>query len=504
MPDATPVSLRHAWLRLSASALVLFALTAHRGLQGQDSGWQQFRIIAGQLEHPNGLVLTHPLHYWLGRAALALPLSPGHAITLVSVLASAIAVANVGVCVLRLVRDVGAAWLAAATLALAHTFWMHATHTESYGLVAALLTAEWLCIAMLSTTAGPSAGGWLVALAAANGFGLANHMLASLMLPVDAVVMVWALRSGRAELRHVLLAAAVWLIAASPYWGLVVAVAIGSGDWPETLKSALVGGGGRYEEQVLNLSVSSRALGLAGLFLLYNFPNLGLPLAAHALSGRTIANRVFFRAMLAVLAIYGLFVLRYTIIDQYTFMFPLYAALALLAGLGLADIRATWTPARARWLTAAAMALVVATPLCYLAAHAVLSEFRLLSGMVGNRPFRDGYREYFLPWGVGDDSTERMISGVSQAAGADGVVVCFDVMAQHPLRSAQKFGGLAPGVEIFEANRVIAPELLARFPAWRAAGREIILIALDRSRPGVSAGEGVWTPRGDLFVWTAK
>jgi hypothetical protein len=38
-------------------ALTLYTATANRGVQLQDSGWQQGRIIAGEIDRPLGLAL---------------------------------------------------------------------------------------------------------------------------------------------------------------------------------------------------------------------------------------------------------------------------------------------------------------------------------------------------------------------------------------------------------------------------------------------------------------
>ena len=150
-PPAVPGALGAGglWLLVFVAALALYVLTANRGVQWQDSGWQQYRIVTGQIGHPYGLALTHPLQFLLGWLAIrALPmLEPAFAITLVSALAGAVAVAGVAALVRLLTGRVGPAVLAAVALLFAHTFWRHATITESYTIVAALLTLEWLCIA---------------------------------------------------------------------------------------------------------------------------------------------------------------------------------------------------------------------------------------------------------------------------------------------------------------------------------------------------------------------
>ena len=118
------------------------------------------------------MALCHPVQYYLGRAAIRLPgLAPVFAITLVSAVAGAVTVANLALAALWLTRRPAAAGIAVAGLALSHTFWMHATHTESYTLTAACLSAEWLFLAAFVTggrpvflpwSRWPTASGWAI------------------------------------------------------------------------------------------------------------------------------------------------------------------------------------------------------------------------------------------------------------------------------------------------------------------------------------------------------
>ena len=147
-PQSTPAPRFIHWLICFILALVLYAATANRGAQWQDPGYHILRAVTGQLAHPLGLALTHPLHHWLGRLAV-LPGwgEPAFAVTLVSACFAALAVANVFGGVRTLTASRAAAFWAAASLATANTFWQMATRAECYTVSAALLAGEWWCIA---------------------------------------------------------------------------------------------------------------------------------------------------------------------------------------------------------------------------------------------------------------------------------------------------------------------------------------------------------------------
>ena len=105
------------WLVVFLAALLLYGVTANRGAQWQDSGGHILRAVNGELHNPRGLALSHPLHHWLARTAVAVDLvEPCFAITLLSALAAALTVASTGGCVQTLTGSRPAAMLSAASL----------------------------------------------------------------------------------------------------------------------------------------------------------------------------------------------------------------------------------------------------------------------------------------------------------------------------------------------------------------------------------------------------
>jgi hypothetical protein len=488
-----------AWLTGFSVALALYTATADHGVQWQDSGWQQYRIVTGQIDHPLGLALVHPVQYYLGRAAIRLlPVEPAFAITLVSSAAAAVAIGNLALIVMLVARRLAAAAIAPAALMLAHTFWQQAAHTESYALAAALLTAEWLCLALYATDDRPGA---LLALALLNGLGLANHLLALLATPVDAVLILHASRRGRLPRNRVLAAIGLWILGTLPFSSLVLGTAIGTGDVIGTLHSALFGG---YASNVLNTSIGLRTILLSLGYLFYNFPGLTVPLAYLGLCSGV--PRVFIRAIRWQLLIYGLFVIRYTITDQYAFFFPVYALLALCAGLGIAKVLQATSPRRRRGILALAAFTSVWTPLVYLATASALATRGLLAQQVGHKPYRDGYLALFVPWGLGADYATTLNTQAYRLADNDGLILVTDSMIRFALQYAQAAGHGSLDVRVMQmetaATAETSTERRVLMESYLARRRPVVLVPRDRDHPVTCVPEAQWRRDGDLYVLT--
>jgi hypothetical protein len=490
------------WCGAFVAALALYVATADRGPQWQDSGCQQLRIVTGHIENPRGLALVHPLQYFLGRAVIGLPINePAFAITLVSAVAAAIAIANVAATVFLLTRHVPAALIAPAALMLSHTFWQHATYTESYALVAALLSAEWLLLVAFVQT---RRAFLLPLLALANGLGIANHMLAILATPIDVAFIIWAVRARHVARRPVVVAALLWILGTLPYTLLVLSVAVESGDLTGTLHSALFG---HYAEAVLNTHLGGGALLLTIGFAAYNFPGLTIPLAARAWTSRARPPTVISGTLGGELLVYFLFVARYTIVDQYMFYFPVYALLALFAGIGLAYICKTSAAGRRRFVLVAATVTALWTPLLYWGTARISAARGAFASLVGNKPYRDGYRTFFMPWGIGDAAAERLNRAVTELAGENGIILVTDTMMQVGIAYAQTVGRIPTAVEIAVIPTAGLPEHAnewePRLQAVLQAGRPVVLVPRDRDNPQTCLPAARWSRVGDIYRLTA-
>lgn len=491
-------AVRMIWCVAFAVALIVYAGTANRGPQSQDSGWQQLRIVTGQLEHPYGFPLYHPLQYYLGRAAISLSrLEPAFAITLVSSTAAAVAVANLAAAMALLTRRRDVALIAACAFMLSHTFWMHATYTESYALVAALLSGEWLCLALYVRS---GRGHFLALLLFLNGLGISTHLLAVLATPVDAAVLWQAVRRRRLPRGTLLLGLAFWFVGASLYVLPVIREAVRTGDVLATLHTALFS---NYRSEVLNVRLSSGMLLLTAGFFIYNFPGLTLPLAGVGLIGRKTVPRTVKRVLTVQLILYAGFALRYSVPDQYTFYFPIYMVLTVLSGAGLARLRRgekrTWRKA----ILAAAAVTAAWTPLVYVTAAKLVSRSGAFAAMVKNKPYRDGYRTFFIPWGRGANELTRVNETAQALAGADGIIAVRDRMQLFGVRYAQAVGYLPETVTILDiagkSAEQVSTERRALLEECLATGRPVVLVPVDRDRPDSGIAGTCWERVGDLY-----
>ncbi|MBU0639583.1 MAG: DUF2723 domain-containing protein [Planctomycetes bacterium] len=420
---ASPFALGAVW---TLATLLLYAATGAPGVQWQDSGIHQYRIVSGVLENPYGLALSHPLHYWLGRAALHFPFgSAPQRLNLLSAVAGAVTVGLVAGVVAALTRRRAAACLAAVALALAHSFWQMSAVTETYTLAAALLALEWCLLLAYVRTRAPLL---LVAVFAVNGLHVADHLLGLLTLVTYVGLAIERVARGKLAPRWLLVAVLAWLVTTTPYTTLIWSHYRHTGELGATLSSALFGGqggSGGYAGDVFNLKLSWGKLCLATLTLGYSFPSLALPIALGGLlrpaRGRV---RIFRRVLIAQTIIIVGFVFRYSIVDLYTFFVPVCVVVALWFGVGVDRLlgKPGRQPARG-WVGVVLVASALLPLVVYWYFPTAARTRGWLHSTMRDIAFRDEYAFFFRPWKHGDHSGEEMADAVLREAGADGVFI---------------------------------------------------------------------------------
>lgn len=429
----------------------LYIATAQRSVAWQDSGVFQWRILQFDPRGQWGIALAHPLLIILGRMLAWLP--AGHLawrMNLVSALGGAMAVANVALLVRRLApQPRAAAWVAGGAFGLAHTTWWLATICESQALHVALFT-----LALHAAVSLVRCPGLTVAILAGllNGLAFSTHGLALLALPgLGLLVLVMCIRR---RLSWLGLGGFVlgWLLGALSILVLVAEMVPQSGLIP-AVRSALFGAS--WESNVLG--GSGRAVANGSLYMLYNFPNLTLPLAVIGLvSLWRLVPRMLAWLLAYMTAIYFVFAIRYTVVDQFMFFLPIYAMLAVLAGLGLARLT---QDGRRPWLTPVVMVLLAATPVIYAAAPAIWQAAKLPLPGRRDLPYRDAARYWLTPWKQNEDSAADFARAALDGL-PEGSVIAADTTSMIPL----KWQILQTGQDVAVVEEIEPGEIIPGFP----------------------------------------
>jgi len=490
-PRGNPRAVCTVWFALFFISFLLYAATANRGAQWQDSGYHILRVVSQEPVNPLGLALSHPLHHWLGRTAVSLNLfEPCFAITLLSGLAAAIAGANIFGCVQALTRSWTAALFAALSLAVAHTFWQMATLTETYTLAAALLSGECWCLILYAQTKRPA---YLWGMLLLNGLGISNHLLAVLITPVLAVVAVIALRRRDIRVQAIAVGAVLWLLGASPYGVMVASEWMRSGNAWATIESALFGHG--YRDDVLNTTISAGIMIKVLGFVIINFPNLLLPLAAYGMLSASKVNvpTTARRALLTGLVLHTLFVVRYSTVDQHTFFLSAYVLLAIFGGIGFSAWTTSTSTNKRRARSVIAFAAIAWTPLLYSFLPNLARHWRVLGSAERHKPYRDDYEYLFTPWSIAEKSAERMSREAVALAGANGVIIVEDRMAEFAVR--------------YQARDIPSDRLrIIGDVDWRKGGsavpskQPVVYVPLNVNKAPEAPESYSWRRIGDLYL----
>jgi hypothetical protein len=404
---------------IGLTACLLYLFTGARTVQWQDSGQLLMRIATGTLHNEFGIAQIHPLHFALGR--LAVLLFPGHpawAVAGVSALAGGAAVGLAFAITRRIGGQNLPALLAALSLMLGHTFWRFSGLPEVYTVSAALLLLQILFLVRAKSENQPA---WLVAMLGANGFGWANHNLDLLTLAIVGPVFLKAWHRGELTCRQGVAGLLLWVIGSLPFTMTILSyLHRADSPWP-VLHSALFGND--FAPQVMSTRFHWPFLAASLAFTALSFPNLALPMAARALWKERRQHRAWMLPTLGVLALHLLFVLRYNVIDQYTFLIPAYGIVCVLAGVGYAAL--------GRRGRAIALGLLLLQPLLYAAAPAIARASGLLADWERHKPYRDDFTYLFWPWTVGETSAARMAADAVDAASPNGVIVMEDRMGTY-------------------------------------------------------------------------
>ena len=420
-------------LLLFAGFIVLYALTAQRGVSWQDSGGFQQYVLSGSFTDlgGGGLAVVHP--WYLKTARLFCLCFPEKAwifaVNLFSGVGMATAVTLLFVLVRRLTGQTLPAVAAAMTLGLAQMAWWLATIAEVYTWSAAFLFAELLCVQRVCDEE-PGRGrraAWCV-LMAVNGMHASLHNVAFLNLPVYAGLWLIQVRThAQNAWRSAIFAGAClvcWLVGAAL---LVTMVAHDMGQTHSlvtTAKRLLVGTG--YGSVVLGIGVVKAKLALGNIAL----ASVSVATPCWLFSFRAgmghFSERFFRRVLLALSVVHALFWVRYFVPDQATFVLPTLGLGAVWLGLGAAR----FGKGTVLTLLTLGVACQVAFPV-WLAGEAESRTTRVRA-----LPFRDEARYWLVPWKHNERSAQQFAEAVDKQLKRGDVLVS-DLTAVNPIVAAR-------------------------------------------------------------------
>jgi hypothetical protein len=459
---------KHFYLLLSTCFLLLYAVTAQRGVSWQDSGLFQYRVLDQDYLGFSGLALAHP--FYIVSAGLFTSLFPTScrffALNLFSGVGMSLALFFLTRILSHLKLKQSTILIIVLALGLAHLTWWMSTIAEVYTWSLAFLMAELLCVAKLC---GQEAGGsgsafamptadkqeaeeetqktasttwlWLL-LALLNGLHASLHNFAFLNLPIYALLFVYL------QYRRGLLQSAVLLFLTAFAWflGSSLIVTLFYFEWATshtftgTVKSLLFGHG--YEDVVLGVRTIDWPLAKLNL-LLASVSLLNPAWLFVCLAGRTRNRHTTFKmALLGLTVIHVLFWIRYFVPDQATFILPSLALLSLWAGIGLDSV-----PLKPNLVVALALSVLLSAITFPLLIHKTQQANGVIVKRARELPFRDETKYWLFPWKHAEQSASCFVAEVRKTISAGDVLIA-DSTAAGPLLAAQATGLLSPKLRI--------------------------------------------------------
>jgi hypothetical protein len=344
---------------LSLAFLCLYVLTLAPTVLWGDNAFFQRTAFEGTLQADGG---GHWL--WLQAARIFVRLPWGDVAYRVNLL-SAVAAAGTLLLLCAAARGlglgVGAVAAAVASLAVAHTFWMHAVRAEVYTLFTLLVAAQlWLWSIWRPRRVWP-----VLASAALFGMALLGHQLALFLLPAF-VTLVWRRRAWlrRCHWGLLLLCFAVGLV---PFFAAIdhQVARPASVGLATALRVYFTRSGVDFGPRMFDFSLQGLPRDAAmGLGLLC-FQFVGLAAWLGLRGGLAVWRARVPAPWLALAVLYVttvLFASGYRVNDQFVFYLPSYLVFALFVGRGWQAVGGRFRDSRRRSIAALGILILVATP----------------------------------------------------------------------------------------------------------------------------------------------
>ncbi|MFB0553839.1 MAG: protein O-mannosyl-transferase family [Phycisphaerae bacterium] len=420
----------------------LYVATCAPGALWQDSGMYQYRIRHNDIEGKLGLALSHPLYHIIGIGVKHIRLGEfAYRINLISAIAAAFTIANLFLLLRLWLGRILPTVIAAATLALSHTFWRHAVIAETYTLYTALLLAELLMLLQYFKTKRTV---FLYLLGLFNGLAIANHMFAVIALVCYLVFLIVLLARRQIRLGQFGIIVVLWIIGAAPYGYLIGKNIIQSGSFTATVASAFFGKS--WQGNVLNVSLSAGLIKENLIFLAYNFPTPNVIFFFVGLYGlkKISPAHSFANILLVLLILFFVFAFRYTVPDRYAFFIPFYCLASVPIGVGVNLLIAQYN---SKILCLVILILSLLPIPTYIIAPAVAQKQKFDLSTRADVPRRNDYVWFLQPWKAGYSGAEKFAEEVFEKLEPDAVAYADNTMV-YPLLYMQEVKGKRADIKI--------------------------------------------------------
>ncbi len=417
-----------------------FQRSAAEGLLKRDAGghWLWLRLAMGFTQLPWGNL--------------------AYRVNLLSAVAGAATIGLLWLAIRALGLSGSSALVACLSLAVAHTFWMHAVRAEVYTVFTAMMALQlWLWFTWRPERARP------IQLAAALfGLTLLGHQMAVLLVPA-AAYLLWR-RRGWLGARGWVLLLGLLMLGLLPFAAVVAWQAQGDGLWVGVWRH-FTRVDVDFTPALFDFSLSrlprdaAMGLGLLGL----QFVGLAGVLGLYGLSEIPRKSDAW-RAVLILYATCVLFALSYRVNDRFVFYLPSYVAFALFVANGWQRLQRS-SARRSAWVGPVAVAAIVLLPvLTYFAMSRGLARAGLNPLDVRVLPGREPNRYFLWPASQGDDGAEVFAVRALRSLPPGSVLVA-DHTPYEPLRYLQGVEGLRPDVRLIRIEPLddLRP-VLARLP----------------------------------------
>jgi hypothetical protein len=442
------------------AVLSLYLITLAPTVLWGDSAFFQRSAAEGLLKRDAG---GHWL--WLQFAQLATHLPWGtvaYRVNLLSAVAGTATLLLLYLAIRALGLSRSSATIACASLAVSHTFWMHAVRAEVYTVFTAAMTLElWLWFTWRRGHV------WPIQLAAAlYGLTLLGHQMALLLLPAGAYLL-WRRRRWL-DRRGWLLVLGLLVLGLLPFVAVVDWQA-GQSGFLHALRLHFTQVDVDFTPAFLDVSLSQLPrdvavwLGLLGLQFIGAAGLLGI----YGLFGNTL-RRVQWQTLLILYATCVLFAFSYRVNDQFVFYLPSYIAFAFFIARGWQRLESAGRFRSTLSKTALAFMIIALPMATYAALPRLLTRAGLNPLGIRELPGRDPNAYFLHPASQGDFGADVFARSALEALPRNAVIIA-DHTPFEPLRYLQSVEGLRPDVRLLriEPGDDLAP-IVRTLPAGSA------------------------------------